>query len=185
MNWLEFFFETGNGNFQWVGISALIASISLVISANNNRRKLNADLVSQSRISWLSDIREVFSNYIQSVNEYNKILESGDTTDVEGNYSSDYNEKLDNVRHFYLLLMIYMRPLEINKTNNDDVTMWNMLVDFQENITGDALGDDYITNNEYDKHPELTISDISKLARKYTKGIWEQAKNNKKIRKRI
>lgn len=57
------FFDS-NGNFQWLGISSVIAVITLIFTSINNKRSMTAEVVSKSRIQWISDLRPKTSRYL-------------------------------------------------------------------------------------------------------------------------
>lgn len=58
------FFVDGDNKFNWVGITSVLAILSLSLTAWDSRRKMKADLVSKSRIKWLEDSREQISDLI-------------------------------------------------------------------------------------------------------------------------
>lgn len=68
---LRFLFVNEYGRLNWVGISAIGVLISYGINSKFNRDKLKADIVSQARIKWIQEVRELTSEYI--VAAYNVI----------------------------------------------------------------------------------------------------------------
>lgn len=73
----KFIFLDRQGNFQWVGVTALIAIISLTVTAWDNRRKFKADLISKNRIKWLQYVRENAADFINDCffySEYSSII---------------------------------------------------------------------------------------------------------------
>lgn len=58
----EYWYED-NGHFPWVGVSAFLAGIGLILNSIQNRRKFKADLVSKSRIEFMKEARENISTF--------------------------------------------------------------------------------------------------------------------------
>ena len=79
MTWYEFLFQTGDHHFQWVGISAIVTAISVLvvvitfsINAKYDRQKFERQLIasreldlsklrSASRIEWMNIVREIIA----------------------------------------------------------------------------------------------------------------------------
>lgn len=62
----EFWFYTGKSgqyHFQWVGISVLLAVVGLFVNNIWDRKKMNADIRSKSRIDWMKTVRDSISDY--------------------------------------------------------------------------------------------------------------------------
>lgn len=73
MNWRELkvilFID---GKFQWIAVTAVVAIFSFLFTAIDNRRNLNSDLISKTRIQWLNDTRELIAKYIKYQSDYMK-----------------------------------------------------------------------------------------------------------------
>lgn len=52
-----------NDEFQWGGITAIVAILTFGYTAYNNQKRNKIDLISKSRIEWLSTVREVEAEY--------------------------------------------------------------------------------------------------------------------------
>ncbi|MFW2821534.1 hypothetical protein ACN50E_04310, partial [Levilactobacillus brevis] len=58
------FFVDGDNKFNWIGMTSVLAILSLTFTAWDSRRKLRADVVSKSRIQWISEARSIAGNLI-------------------------------------------------------------------------------------------------------------------------
>lgn len=67
----RFIFVNEHNRLNWVGISAIGVMLSYVINSKFNRDKLRADLVSQSRMKWLDNVKEITTTFIKDVNLFN------------------------------------------------------------------------------------------------------------------
>lgn len=54
---IQFLFVTEKNKFNWIGITSVLAIISLTFTAWDSRRKLKADLISKSRIKWMDNLK--------------------------------------------------------------------------------------------------------------------------------
>lgn len=61
-----------DGKFQWIAVTAIAAICSFLFTAMDNRKKLNSDLISKTRIQWLNDTRELIAKYMKCQLEYRK-----------------------------------------------------------------------------------------------------------------
>ena len=57
-------FFNKDDEFQWIGVTAIIAIFSFLFTAINNSKKNRQDLVSKSRIEWIQKVREDTAEYI-------------------------------------------------------------------------------------------------------------------------
>lgn len=61
------FFVDSYGKFSWIGITSIIAIISLTFNAWDRRRQFNADLKSKSRIKWIENVRMAYSELVDTL----------------------------------------------------------------------------------------------------------------------
>lgn len=67
----RFILVNEHDRLNWVGLSAIGVMLSYVINSKFNRDKLRADLVSQSRMKWLDNVKEITTTFIKDVNLFN------------------------------------------------------------------------------------------------------------------
>ncbi|MDF8375168.1 hypothetical protein G9401_06180 [Weissella paramesenteroides] len=60
--WQKYWYED-NGHFPWIGVSAFIAAIGFIDNQRWERKKLNADIKSKSRINWMVTVRDLLASY--------------------------------------------------------------------------------------------------------------------------
>lgn len=60
--WKKYWYED-NGHFPWIGVSAFIAAIGFIDNQRWERKKLNADIKSKSRINWMVTVRDLLASY--------------------------------------------------------------------------------------------------------------------------
>lgn len=60
--WKKYWYED-NGHFPWVGVSVFIAAIGFLGNQIWERKKLNADIKSKSRIEWMVTVRDLLASY--------------------------------------------------------------------------------------------------------------------------
>lgn len=133
MNWIDFFFQTDGGHFQWVGISAFVAAGGLFVNSRQNRKKFKADLVSQSRIKWIDTARSNMGEYLSvTTDTYPKALNSASsytkwkTEEGSGKASEEtvklqyiedtnaYNEVITEKNKQYDTLLLLFNPTSEN-----------------------------------------------------------------------
>ena len=66
-NIVKILFINKDNEFQWAGVTALIAIISLLATAITTIRKNRADLVSKSRIDWIQKVKAIIAEYLKVV----------------------------------------------------------------------------------------------------------------------
>lgn len=63
--YFSYFFVNGK-NFNWIGITSILAIITLTYTALDNRKKLKADLVAKSRVKWLEEARAISARVVKT-----------------------------------------------------------------------------------------------------------------------
>lgn len=123
----KFIFWDRQGNFQWVGVTALIAIISLTVTAWDNRRKFKADLISRSRIDWIENVRRVYIDYYRSCYTYwEHQLEMGVVR------NEDLQEEKGDIMKNAELLKLYFGPDDYSSDSKKDVFDFNFFQKIKE-----------------------------------------------------
>lgn len=115
LRFFNHFFVDGNNKFNWIGITSVLAIISLTFTAWDSRRKVKIDLISKSRITWMEQVRPLVANFYTGFNKY---LYTYYLFAVEHNGSEDMNEVLTEEmnelkRNYYQIMLFVLR----NQTN--------------------------------------------------------------------
>lgn len=67
---IQFLFVTEKNKFNWIGITSVLAIISLTFTAWDSRRKLKADVVSKSRVQWINSVRPLVAKFLVNSKYY-------------------------------------------------------------------------------------------------------------------
>lgn len=70
INIIDQLFFNKDDVFQWIGVTAIVAIVSFLVTTVNNFKKNKQDLVSKSRIDWIQRVREDASIFISSLSDY-------------------------------------------------------------------------------------------------------------------
>lgn len=80
--WRKYWYED-NGHFPWVGISVFIAAIGFIGNQIWERKKLNADIKSKSRIEWMVTVRDLLASYTtDSERLYSTMIDLANSVDT-------------------------------------------------------------------------------------------------------
>lgn len=191
-----------NGHFPWVGVSVFIAAIGFLGNQIWERKKLNADIKSKSRIEWMVTVRNLLANFLADAEDiYSEVHSMGNVTLNETNseHSEEiikkYNVNVKALLVEYYELCLYIPITEDNKKLNQGIhDIWD-IVD-QKNREVVRLGNAYRGSEGEDKERIgtelkralsemndsnvheliLKIESLSDIGRDYFKEEWERAK---------
>lgn len=108
----KIFFLTNEGQFNWISVTALIAICTFIWSVWFNHRKLKADLISKSRIEWMTKVRDLYAEYIKYFGIYRYDY---DQYVMENNGSNEHlSEEMSNIRKLYYKLKLYIPDNDSN-----------------------------------------------------------------------
>lgn len=195
-SWRNFLFVTDKGKFQWVGVSAAGAGLGLVINAIDNRKKIKADLVSKSRITWISSMRDLCAEYAACAREYKTSFQSvrlkelqmfsdeGSDQEIYLDYAKTKDNHLQIEKRFKTIA--YKMQLNISEAE-DNAEMYTRFNDIKENIEifRTRLNDvenlyEYIVEDErstmHADEFEKSIQAFLETGRKYFKKEWDKSK---------
>lgn len=114
----RYLFQDSNGKFAWTGFTAIIAIITLAINAWDNRRKFRADLISKSRITWMTDTRRILSEYYQVFSEYAYVYSKFTTEkrpEESNKLNSQMTELMGKIRRIYYEILLNIPDNESNE----------------------------------------------------------------------
>lgn len=177
-----------HGQFNWLGITSVVAVLSLFFTAWNDRKKFKADLISKSRIEWMNTVRPLISQYISTFSKYLYLYRQ---MVVEGsNVNVEVDEKMELIRKLYYELKMYIPENSSNMgiTKNIDL-MWLELANII-NYYNFGMCKGYIKSIKFgdkesnyqkvvDEYIDNLIMQSVKDANAYFKDEWERAKSGK------
>ena len=98
--YIEKFFFTDKGYFNWIAITSIIAIGTFIWTIWFNNKKYKADLVSKGRIDWMNQVRPLYAQYLAAVPKYmclyNKAMVDGDKLAKES-----LDDKMDEIKRLY------------------------------------------------------------------------------------
>ncbi len=148
-----------NGHFPWVGVSAFLAGIGLILNAMQNRRKFKADLISKSRLELMKEGRKKISSF--------SALES-----------SRYKDKLDVETS---RLYVELAPDFESKKNHQSI-YYDKVDENNENITNIQIAEIHLkllfTGSEKNKELQICISELGTKANSLDRAIENAAQRN-------
>ncbi|MFT8669474.1 MAG: hypothetical protein ABF778_06995 [Liquorilactobacillus hordei] len=184
-HFFKFVFLNRQGDFQWVGLTALIAVISLTVTAWDNRRKFKADLISKSRIDWMKTVRNLLACYVTDVQKYMYMyyLFSVDKKTDKKTINDKLTEKMDDIKKDYYELKLFIPK---NKSNQKVLRNIDLIWD-ELSYIGDyydyGIPKGYFRDikSHYVKMVDNYMSDLFDKTiedgSKYFKEEWEKAKS--------
>lgn len=105
------FFVDGSGKFAWIGLTSIMAIVTLLLNAIDSRRRFRADLISKSRIDWMKQVRPIVAKYYAMSRKY-----IFDITDSKPELTdSELNENLATIETLHNELLLYIPD---NPSNN-------------------------------------------------------------------
>ncbi|MDV8935941.1 hypothetical protein [Leuconostoc sp.] len=186
---VQVIFFTKDNQLNGVGTASALSVLLLAVNVWDGRRKAKKDLLSKSRIEWMTIVRPLIANYVTHVSKYMYLyylfaFDRNPNTKNEKN--KELTEKMEQIRSEYYQIILY-----VPKNDSNMLLLRNI-----ENLFGEINN---ITNyyehginhgeiNDVDPTPEQTLVDeyISKLISKtindggiYFKEEWERAKKGK------
>lgn len=184
------FFVTDGNKFNWIGITSVLAIISLTFTAWDSRRKLKADLVSKSRVQWIKEARSAAGELLTSEQETISIYKSityysnnqniNDQKDTEnisnyiGNMKVTLNDEKRSLDKSRILFNLYFpRKNEMEYSEKP-------LVDLEKSIASesDAIRMK-IAERKYDYSVDSMQANLDKLTSEfedYFKKEWQRVK---------
>lgn len=103
---IEELFLTRYGKFNWVSVTALVAIGAFVWSVVFNKRQLRADLISKSRISWMTKVRDLYAEYVKYFGIYRYDYDQFEMEKIGTN--EHLTEEMSNIRALYYKLKLYI-----------------------------------------------------------------------------
>ncbi len=167
---LKFIFINKNGDFQWIGITALITIISFLLTYLATLRKNRADLVSKARIEWLNFHRKEMADYLTASRDfYNKVRNEREFNTAKRKELFELMSELERRKN---LLVLNLSDTDENRQFNDcieDLAIW--VNSFNKIIVN--------TDNTKYSYNDVPYVNLLKVSRDYYKNEWEKVKKGK------
>lgn len=196
--WKKYWYED-NGHFPWVGVSVFIAAIGFLGNQIWERKKLNADIKSKSRIEWMITVRNLLAHFMVDSEKIYIMLSDLSGSVVNKNLNaesikSEYNEEKVKLSITYRKILLYIPYTDDNqKLLNSIQTVWNLINDrciqavsltetYQQepNEQNEAKLRNFIDEINPDNNEQELLMDnidhLNEIGRQYFKHEWERAK---------
>lgn len=118
MNWTTIF----------AGIAAFVSLVNVFVTIRNNKAQIQAQIISSSRVQWIKEVREIYSNFIKLSTEFHNELLFLRVCDNEKNF----NMVRGNLWSSYYQLISYFPKKDSDGRNSEIVSIFNELVNFLE-----------------------------------------------------
>ncbi|MCP8850831.1 hypothetical protein [Latilactobacillus sakei] len=180
--YIKFLFVTPKG-FNWVGVTSLVALISFTFTAWDSRRKINADLISKSRVQWIKEVRNMTAVMVTNAIYLTSVLPQ----EVDEDSAKRLRDSSTTLLEKATLIKLYF-PVNDSDGRNKDLV--DMVIQVEDEISKYTN----FINEEYPKLDKAKIAtkfgniqkimldDINELrdaVAVYTKEEWEKAKHGK------
>jgi len=80
MNWTTIF----------AGIAAFVSIVNIFVTIRNNKAQIEAQIISSSRVQWIKEVREIYSNFIKLSTEFHNELLFLRVCDNEENFDKNF-----------------------------------------------------------------------------------------------
>ena len=118
MNWTTIF----------AGIAAFVSLVNVFVTIRNNKAQIQAQIISSSRVQWIKEVREIYSNFIKLSTEFHNELLFLRVCDNE----KIFNMVRGNLWSSYYQLISYFPKKDSDGRNSEIVSIFNELVNFLE-----------------------------------------------------
>lgn len=118
MNWTTIF----------AGIAAFVSLVNVFVTIRNNKAQIQAQIISSSRVQWIKEVREIYSNFIKLSTEFHNELLFLRVCDNE----KYFNMVRGNLWSSYYQLISYFPKKDSDGRNSEIVSIFNELVNFLE-----------------------------------------------------
>lgn len=172
LNFWDVFFIDKDVKFQWAGITAVIAIISLSTTVLITVNKNKADLVSKSRIEWLQNAKELTSKYLsafykhqyEAISYYELKSNKSKNTELINEKFKAMNEAMEEILSINFLLIInFSENLDHEEILNCIGDVKNYALDIKQ------MYDEKIPINM------IVAENLVKSSRAYYKREWNKA----------
>lgn len=118
MNWTTIF----------AGIAAFVSLVNVFVTIRNNKAQIQAQIILSSRVQWIKEVREIYSNFIKLSTEFHNELLFLRVCDNE----KIFNMVRGNLWSSYYQLISYFPKKDSDGRNSEIVSIFNELVNFLE-----------------------------------------------------
>lgn len=169
-----------NQEFQWLGVTAIIAIISFIFNSITTLLRNKADLVAKSRINWIQDVRKLMSVFLRDVHYYPFIFQQCNEKSKD---DPTYDEDVKIVNELAAKIEEYQYLLLLNLSDNDDNEELNRCINdcwkWIENMpTRWDIQTETGTKNKSFSYEQIPTTNLLKVSRDYLKKEWEKAKRS-------
>ncbi|MDV0431375.1 hypothetical protein RXV91_10895 [Lactiplantibacillus sp. DA1] len=198
------FFVDHYGKFNWIGITSILAIATLIFNTLDRRRQFKADLISQSRITWIENVRKATAKYLGTLYAYQKtnndikmIMSKRKVRAATSKEEDDFDRLW--IKQNDLVINLFEATEQValyfNKNDEEDRNekILKLIRDSADKIKADLMqfGEAYNATNTPEKENErlevwnnllsitedVKVSEIGNEISDYLKIEWEKAKN--------
>ncbi|KRL56659.1 hypothetical protein [Furfurilactobacillus rossiae] len=174
---MKFLFVDVHGKFEWIGITSVLAIVTLTYNAWDRRRQFRADLISKSRIKWMEQVRPLVANFYTDSKKY--IFDRLHANTKSQTLSiPELNNNLVKVQELYTQIILFTPDNESNELLLHSVKLvWGEI----DNMSDYA---DLVATRKISKSKLQAVNDYMmdlfnngvKQSSKYFKLEWDRAK---------
>ncbi|MDT2879880.1 hypothetical protein [Lactococcus lactis] len=165
---LKTVFFNKSGEFQWLGVTAIIAACSFLGTSLISLQNRKVDLVSKSRIKWINDTKKLTALYLKDAIR----LKNGTQNEKEK------KEALDRFRETRELLLLNYSDNEDNKQIRRCIKDCNKYIIKWRKLKSQVKSGQ-MKKSDLPKSPVNVISNLRMVSTDYFKREWDKAKKGK------
>ncbi|MCB2300673.1 hypothetical protein [Clostridium tagluense] len=140
-------------------------------------KNLHANIISESRIEWIQEVRKLMADYLQKAAcfpfYYGEYYDNDSNAGTEKAEKQEIDNRLMEIQALEYLLLLYFSD---NDGNKEIRTAIKVVIEYLNNIVETfPKTNGFDASSEY-KYDDATITNLLKVATDYFKKEWERAK---------
>ncbi|GEA91379.1 hypothetical protein [Leuconostoc mesenteroides] len=199
INWKAVYnnmFVTIDKKFNWTGMASVLAILGLIFNFWDSRRKVRADLVSKSRITWMLEVRRQYAEYLtlahtiaQDLKNLNRFVSHGISGKDYTSIKNKMYKRQFELKNKYNFLVLYITEESNEKLYGPIIDIhYKLAMDIHEftkknNPNAPEISDVRYSGNYPNKPNDIDLFALLNIAIEnasdFFKEEWERAKKGK------